>query len=483
VTDRSDSSTRQPGLAAFAGINALAAWGGAIGLLSGALSFGDEVDRRLPFDSLVVAGLALAVVIAIPLSVLAVAAWTGHPNTGTLSTAVGATLIAWILLQMAVLHAFSWLHPLYLFIGTVFVVIGVGPGHRQQAIGVAGIVMGALLVATGTGLLPRLLEAELIGVVAFGLVLGGLSLAVVGGRALLRRRQRPAQVGGGVAIGLLVAVTVWLVSPSIAATNVPATDLGATPADRGLTATDVLITTADGVQLAGWDLPSENGAAVVLLHGAGSTRSNVLDQAAVIHRHGYGILMIDARGHGESGGRAMDFGWYGDLDVAAATRHLVEQDGIDADRIGAVGMSMGGEEAIGAAASDPFISAVVAEGATGRTAADKRWLSDEYGWRGAAQEQIEKAQFWVTDYLSPAAPPTALRSAVANSGDTPFLLIAAGDVADETAAGTYIASAAPDRVTVWTVEGASHTGGLDTAPGEWERQVMGFLDQHLDGER
>ena len=55
--------------------------------------------------------------------------------------------------------------------------------------------------------------------------------------------------------------------------------------------------------LAGWYAPSRNGAAVVLLHGAGSTRSNVLDEAVVLAEHGYGVLMLDARGHGESAGR------------------------------------------------------------------------------------------------------------------------------------------------------------------------------------
>jgi alpha-beta hydrolase superfamily lysophospholipase len=69
-------------------------------------------------------------------------------------------------------------------------------------------------------------------------------------------------------------------------------------------------------------VPSANGAAVVLLHGAGSTRSDVLDQAAVIAGAGLGVLMLDARGHGESGGRAMDFGWFGDEDIAAATTFL-----------------------------------------------------------------------------------------------------------------------------------------------------------------
>jgi fermentation-respiration switch protein FrsA (DUF1100 family) len=394
---------------------------------------------------------------------------------------VGAILIGWTAVQIAVDHTFSWFHPLDVLIGTAFVVFGLDAARRPVALGVVGVAAGALLVATGVGLVPHLLERTPLGVVAVVLAVGGLVLVVLGSRRLLRGRRRSMQVGGGVVVGLLVAVTAWLVAPSIAATNVPPSDLGAVPLDRGLAANDVVVTTADGVRLAGWFLPSGNGAAVVVLHGAGSTRSDVLDQAAVIHRHGYGVLMIDARGHGESTGRAMDFGWYGDLDITAATGYLAGQDEIDPARIGVVGMSMGGEEAIGATAADPLISAVVAEGATGRTAADKAWLSDEYGWRGALQEQIEKAQFWVTDYLTTAAPPTALRSAIAGSDDTPFLLIAAGDVGDETAAATYMASAAPDRVTVWTVDGASHTGGLDTAPDDWEDRVIGFLDHHLGG--
>ena len=70
--------------------------------------------------------------------------------------------------------------------------------------------------------------------------------------------------------------------------------------------------------LSGWYVPSRNGAAVVLLHGAGSTRSAVLPHAVVLADDGFGVLLYDARGHGRSQGRAMDFGWYGDLGVAAA---------------------------------------------------------------------------------------------------------------------------------------------------------------------
>jgi pimeloyl-ACP methyl ester carboxylesterase len=276
---------------------------------------------------------------------------------------------------------------------------------------------------------------------------------------------------------------VWLIAPPVAATHVPSSSISSTPADLGLDAESITLATADDVELAGWYVRGSNEAAVVLLHGAGSTRSDVLDQAAVLARNGYGVLMIDARGHGASGGTAMDFGWYGDLDIAAGTEYLRSRDEVGPDRIGVVGMSMGGEEAIGAAASDPNLSAVVAEGATGRTAADKSWLSEEYGWRGAFQEQFEKVQFWVVDYLTESPPPISLRTAVANSGGTSFLLITAGEVPDEESAAEFIASAAPNRVEVWNVEGSAHTGGLRTEPVEWEQRVVAFLDTRLAGSR
>lgn len=141
---------------------------------------------------------------------------------------------------------------------------------------------------------------------------------------------------------------------------------------------------------------------------------------------------------------------------------------------------MGGEEAIGASGSNDLIRAVVAEGATARTAADKGWLSDEYGVRGLLQEQIERVQYWLTDALTSASSPTSLRAAVTHSAGTQYLLITAGDVANEGDAAAYIATAAPDRVETWNVAGAAHTDGLAVAPDEWQTRVIGFLIDALD---
>jgi dienelactone hydrolase len=175
----------------------------------------------------------------------------------------------------------------------------------------------------------------------------------------------------------------------------------------------------------------------------------------------------------------MDFGWYGDRDIGGAVTFLTDQPDVDPSRIAAVGLSMGGEEAIGAAATNDAIKAVVAEGATNRVAADKAWLSDEYGARGALSEALEAMTYGFADLLTTAGPPVSLHDAVRAAAPRPVLLITAGDVADEARAGRYIQSASPATVTLWDVPGTSHTHGLRTHPDEWEHRVVTFLDDAL----
>jgi pimeloyl-ACP methyl ester carboxylesterase len=247
----------------------------------------------------------------------------------------------------------------------------------------------------------------------------------------------------------------------------------------GLSFREVRLPASGGAVLAAWYVPSRNGAAVVLLHGSGSTRSSTLAHAAVLARHGYGVLLPDARGHGQSTGRAMDFGWNGDADVRAATAYLASPEaGVDAARIGAVGLSMGGEEALGALAGDQRLRAVVAEGVTGRVAADLAWLPDRYGWRGRVQELLEAAHTRVAAVLSGLEPPAPLSSALAVSR-APVLLVTAGERPDEGYAAVHLRAVAPGRVQVWSVAGAGHAAGLATRPGEWEQRVAGFLDEAL----
>ena len=344
---------------------------------------------------------------------------------------------------------------------------------------------GLLLLPVGIGIgLPHLAKAGAHPLTVAGLLVlaGGLFLLVAGGATLVRASRPWLRPFVGLGHLLLAGLAALTIGQGVAVTNVPRTDVGATtPADRGLTYRDVEFRTADGVRLSGWYVPSKAGAAVVLLHGAGSTRSGVLDHAVVLGRAGYGVLLFDARGHGDSGGRAMDFGWYGDADIAAAVSFLQAQPDVDDERIAAVGMSMGGEEAIGAAAGDPRIRAVVAEGATNRGAGDRAWLSEEYGVRGVLQEGVERLTYGVADLLTAASPPVTLRDAVAASAPRPVLLIAAGAKPDEAKAGRHIQSGSPSTVELWEVAGAGHTDGVRSDPAGWEQRVTSFLGGALRG--
>jgi hypothetical protein len=130
---------RRPGLAAFAAANAFVAFAGAVGLVGGGLDFGAEIDARLPFDSLVLAGCALAAIVGVPSLVLALAAWRGDPRTAACAVATGVALIGWIAVQLVFIRTFSWFQPTYVGIGVGLVVAGrrsrhgVGPARRPTS--------------------------------------------------------------------------------------------------------------------------------------------------------------------------------------------------------------------------------------------------------------------------------------------------------------------------------------------------------------
>jgi pimeloyl-ACP methyl ester carboxylesterase len=341
--------------------------------------------------------------------------------------------------------------------------------------------MGAVATAAGAALAVR-----------YGIATGptivtvlGAATALVGLVGLAAGLRRSWQALHRWSRLLLLPLLLVLVLPAtsvglaVAYATSPPSELGAaTPADQGLSFHDVTMRTEDGARLAGWYVPSRGGAAVVLLHGAGNTRTAVLQHANVLAEHGFGVLLIDARGHGESTGVGMDLGWYGDADVRAAVDYLHGRAGITPGRVGVVGLSMGGEEAIGAAAADPRIAAVVAEGATARTASDKdQWLPG--GTSGTVQRWLDRLTYGLTDLLSPASPPTPLHDAVRRANHAEFLLITAGEVPDETRAARAFADQARERVQVWTVAGAGHTQGLAVDPRGWTRRVVDFLDLNL----
>lgn len=129
---------------------------------------------------------------------------------------------------------------------------------------------------------------------------------------------------------------------------------------------DVRFSNLDGVAIAAWWLPSkDNDKAVILVHGMNSSRTaefagQFTEFAAALQQKGFAVLMIDLRGHGQSGDARFTFGLTERRDVIAAANWL-KQKGFKAGKIGVLGVSMGAATVIGATAEDIDIGAVVAD--------------------------------------------------------------------------------------------------------------------------
>jgi hypothetical protein len=122
-------ASRRRGLAAAAGAVAVSAWAGAAGLALDALGLPDRLVARLPLASPVLGGLALAVVVAVPFSVVTVLAWRADPRADAAAHAAGLVLVGWIVVELLFVRELSFLHPLMAAIGLAFT--GVGRRRRR----------------------------------------------------------------------------------------------------------------------------------------------------------------------------------------------------------------------------------------------------------------------------------------------------------------------------------------------------------------
>ncbi len=93
-----------------------------MGLLTGVASLDAALEQRLPLASPVLGGIALALVVGVPFTLVAIAAWRSSSRTDQLSIASGAVLVGWIVVEYLFIRELSFFHPLYLAIGIGFVV-------------------------------------------------------------------------------------------------------------------------------------------------------------------------------------------------------------------------------------------------------------------------------------------------------------------------------------------------------------------------
>lgn len=123
---------------------------------------------------------------------------------------------------------------------------------------------------------------------------------------------------------------------------------------------------ADGTQATGWFLRGATGApAVILNHGYGRDRSELLTLGVKLAEAGYNVLLPDLRGHGASPVTYTSLGEAERRDVSDAIRHLKTkrnnqgQSLVDTTRVGVYGVSLGGYAAL--TTDDPAVRVVIAD--------------------------------------------------------------------------------------------------------------------------
>jgi uncharacterized protein len=366
------------------------------------------------------------------------------------------------LVQVGLFLLFAWAYPrlrpglrgtLAIFVGLFTIVMGVGEaGYYTRENGPSG--------DDFTGLLA----------IPAGFLLVGIGLVTLWrsrkGGSVVRRYLRRAALTVAFLLGAYLVV--FPVAQSYVVTHAARAYVPA--AELGTAYEDVAFTTSDGLRLEGWYVPTKNGATVVVIPG----RKGPQKPARMLAEHGYGVLLFDRRGEGESGGDPNAFGWAATRDVKAAISFLQGRPEVDDGRIGGLGLSVGGETLLQTAAETDDLHAVVSEGAGIRSVREAVELA---GWDSWITRGVFSVATAATAVFTSDLPPRSLADLSAEISVPVFFIYATPGQGGENLNPTYYEAASQPKE-IWAAEGG-HTGAIDAEPEEYERRVVEFFDSNL----
>ncbi len=250
---------------------------------------------------------------------------------------------------------------------------------------------------------------------------------------------------------------------------------------------DVSVAAEDGATLRAWSIRPlvGNGDAVILLHGQSDNRTGTLGYADLLLRHGYAVLLPDARAHGESGG---ELATYGVKEAGDVRRWFDWVERSDAPRcVDGLGESMGAAQLLESLSAESGFCAVVAEStfASFREASYDRlgervnagaWVGRTL-LRPAVDAGFIYARWKYGVDLERASP----EKSVAASSVPVLLIHGLQDTNLPPRHSEMIAARSGSRnlrVVLWEPAEAGHTGAAAAEPEGFERRVIGWFEAH-----
>ena len=251
----------------------------------------------------------------------------------------------------------------------------------------------------------------------------------------------------------------------------------------GATAGDAL-TTSDGVPIAGWYIPAASGVGptrptVVVTHGWGANKSNLLGRAAILHAT-YNVVLFDFRNHGQSGDAMTTQGVAEQSDLRAILDWLQANKG--PEQIAVLGVSMGGATAINEADDDERVDAMIIESthATLANAAERRMARAGYPLSLPGSWAILLGGLVRTGLDMSAVDPV---QAISRFDERPLLIVSGGadDAIGPNDAQDLVAAAeeAGSEVTLSVCATGGHGDVPEQCPNEYAGWVLGFLDRTI----
>lgn len=275
----------------------------------------------------------------------------------------------------------------------------------------------------------------------------------------------------GLLVGLPLAIVVISANATVMSYVGSAHTTIVRPSDLPATTQDVAFLGGDNLTLRGWYIPPQNNSVIILLHGYFSDRTSTVFQARYLAQAGYGVLLYDERGAGESDGSQRTFGWRDVDDVAGALAFLKDK----AKTFGIFGCSVGGQIALRAAAQFPQLSAVVADGPAVLSVDD---MPPAAGW----QDYLPLTYDWLVDRLIEAhvgmAVPFSVMTTIGKIAPRPILLLS-GALGNEKAHIQLYQQAAGSNAQMWVVPGSTHCDGPSTDPTEYASRMLNFFNKSL----
>jgi uncharacterized protein len=239
-------------------------------------------------------------------------------------------------------------------------------------------------------------------------------------------------------------------------------------------------TSYDGLTLKAIYLEHENpsGKVVILAHGYRGHKEQMDDYAKLYYDQGFSVLMPDARGHGESEGDYIGYGWHDRKDYQKWIDILIEEK--QATDIILHGNSMGAALVLMTSGEDlpPEVKGIVADsGYTSVLEELKYQLKHLYGLPSFPLMNITSI---ITDIRAGYTFKEASSIEQVKKNTRPLLIIH-GD-ADElvpTDMAYEIYEAAKGDKELWIVPNAGHTKAYEMETEEFEKRINAFIEKVL----